>query len=145
MNSDKKLIVSKIKEGTVIDHIRAGMGLKCINLLNLNENDRIIIATNIKSKKIGNKDIIKIENKELTSTETDTISLISPNATINRIKGYEVVDKRNVHMPEIIEKVWKCINPNCITNSGEPVNTKFYIHDNQLKCHYCERIFSINP
>ncbi len=138
----KELSVSAIKEGTVIDHIPSNATLKVVDILDLKGIRSIIsIVTNLTSKKMGKKGIIKVGGKNLTKEEVDKIALIAPNATVNIIKNYDVKEKIKVAIPSTINKIIKCSNPNCITNN-EKVATKFYVlNKNPLKvrCHYCER------
>ena len=138
----KELSVSAIKEGTVIDHIPSNVTLKVVDILDLKGIRGIIsIATNLTSKTMGKKGIIKIGGKDLTKEEVDKIALIAPDATVNIIQNYEVKKKIEVAIPSTVNKIIKCSNPNCITNN-EKVTTKFYVlNKNPLKvrCHYCER------
>ncbi len=142
---EKQLIVTKIKNGTVIDHIPAGMSLHVLNILGITgrEGYRIALVMNVESSKIGKKDIIKIENRELDSKEVNKIALIAPTATINIIRNYEVVSKVKVELQDVIEGIVKCPNPNCITNqSREPIKPKFIVVQKvpiKLKCVYCGR------
>ncbi|AEC52281.1 aspartate carbamoyltransferase regulatory subunit [Pyrococcus sp. NA2] len=139
-----ELKVSAIKEGTVIDHIPAGKGLKVIEILKLEKlsnGGAVLLAMNVPSKKLGRKDIVKVEGRFLSEEEVNKIALVAPTATVNIIKEYRVVEKFKVEVPEVIEGILRCGNPNCITNH-EYVTTKFYvISRNPLKvrCHYCER------
>ncbi len=140
----KKLRVDAIKEGTVIDHIPANKALDVIKILALKETDVITIGTNFPSKKHTKKDIIKIENKELTEQEVNKIALIAPNASLNIIKNYKVVKKIKVSLPEVLEGIIRCPNPNCITNK-ESVTSRFFVVSKKpvkVRCAYCERIFS---
>ena len=138
----KQLSVSAIKGGTVIDHIPSNATLKVVDILDLKGIKSIIsIATNLTSKAMGKKGIIKIGGKNLTKEEVDKIALIAPNATVNIIKNYDVKEKIKVTIPSTINRIIKCSNPNCMTNN-EKVTTKFYVlNKNPLKvrCHYCER------
>jgi len=138
----KELSVSAIKDGTVIDHIPSSATLKVVDILDLKGIRSIIsVATNLSSKTMGKKGIIKIGGKDLTKEEVDKIALIAPNATVNIIKDYDVKQKIKVALPSTINKIIKCSNPNCITNNEE-VTTKFYVlNKNPLKirCNYCER------
>ncbi|MGC9149924.1 MAG: aspartate carbamoyltransferase regulatory subunit [Candidatus Micrarchaeia archaeon] len=142
----KELIVSKIKNGTVIDHIEAGRALTVLKILGISgeEGLRVALVMNVESKKMGKKDIVKIENKELTPEEVNKIALVAPNATLNIIRNYEVVEKRKVVVPNEIRGIIKCTNPNCVTNQpNEPIIPKFKkISDKpiQLKCEYCGEI-----
>jgi aspartate carbamoyltransferase regulatory subunit len=144
---EKELLVRKIENGTVIDHIPAGKGLKVVEILGVNSGfeGSVVVLINAPSAKLGRKDVVKIENKELTKEETNKIALIAPNASINIIKDWEVVEKRKVSLPEILEGIIKCPNSSCITNSNEPITTKFVVEKKaplKLRCWYCERVFS---
>lgn len=143
---EKTLSVSAIKEGTVIDHITAGNGLKIIRLLQLmNQDKRVTVGLNLKSSSMGLKDLIKIENMFLSPSDTDQIAVFASLATVNVIKDYNVVEKFSVTMPEQIKEVLACPNPQCITQV-EPVQTLFFIEENNhnifLQCHFCEKLFS---
>ncbi|MCX8182229.1 MAG: aspartate carbamoyltransferase regulatory subunit [Candidatus Methanomethyliaceae archaeon] len=134
------LIVRPIKDGTVIDHIPPGKGIKIAEMLNLFRQDSvIIIGQNLESTKYGRKDIIKVENRFLRSDEYNKISLIAPNATINIIKDYTIQEKKRVTIPDVLEDVAVCINANCISNK-EPVPSRLYAVSRDplaLVCHYC--------
>jgi aspartate carbamoyltransferase regulatory subunit len=138
---DPKSRIDAIRNGTSLDHLSPGTALDVIKVLDIHDTGVITLGMNLESKKFGYKDLIKLENKELTQTEVNKITLISPHATISVIKNYNVVKKLNVHLPKIIEGTAKCKNPKCITNA-EPVKTKFHVTNNsplRLRCHYCER------
>ena len=138
----KELTISAIKDGTVIDHIPSDAAFKVAKILDLAGVTGIIsVATNLSSKTMGKKGIIKVSDKSLTKDEADKIALIAPNATVNIIKGYDVKQKIKVEIPKIINRIIKCSNPNCITNN-EKIPTKFYVLRKEplrVKCHYCER------
>ena len=138
----KELSISAIKNGTVIDHIPSNVAFKLLHILDIKGIDGVIsIATNLASKRIGKKGIIKISDKSLTKEEVDKIAVIAPDATVNIIKDYEVKEKIKVAIPPTIDKIIKCSNPNCITNNEE-ATTKFYVLAKEplkVKCHYCER------
>jgi len=141
---EKELRVGTIKHGTVIDHITAGAALKVAMILGIDENteDIVSIAMNVPSSKTGTKDIVKVEDRELASEEVDKIALIAPEGTINIIRGYEVVDKNKVHLPDRIKGVVRCPNRNCISNTEEPIDSEFMVVDSnpvKLRCVYCER------
>jgi aspartate carbamoyltransferase regulatory subunit len=139
------LIVRKIENGSVIDHITAGKGLKVVNILNLNPEETAVLLINVASKKLGRKDIVKVENRILTSREVNKISLIAPNASLNIIENGEVKEKRKVELANTLENIVKCPNTNCITNSNEPIKTKFFVEEAmpiKLRCLYCEKIFN---
>jgi aspartate carbamoyltransferase regulatory subunit len=110
--SDKELRVNKIKDGTVIDHIRGGYALDVVKILGITGKEKRVmtIAINMPSKRIGVKDIVKIEGKALSPQEVNRIALVAPRASINFIHDYTVVDKREVKLPELIEGIVKCAN-----------------------------------
>jgi aspartate carbamoyltransferase regulatory subunit len=140
--TEKELRVSKIKDGTVIDHIRGGHALDVVKILGITgkENRVMTIAINVPSKRFRVKDIVKIEGKALNSQEVNRIALVAPHASINIIHNYAVVEKLEVKLPESIQGIVKCANPCCISNAEEPVVSKFYITSDEplmLKCHYC--------
>jgi len=139
-----KRLVSSIENGTVIDHIKAGMANKVAILLDLfSIQDTIIIGMNLESKKMGRKDIIKVKNSFLTKEHIDKIALISPNATINIIKDHNVIDKFKVEIPRYFENIIKCRNPSCISRK-EDISSKFRTYSKdplKVKCEYCERVY----
>lgn len=141
----KQLLVSAIKNGTVIDHITVGHALKIIRLLNLADHNKVVtVGLNLPSKTMKIKDLIKVESRELTPEEISRVAILAPRASINIIENYRVAKKFHVNIPETIEYVVICPNPKCITNN-ENMNSKFHVlHENskiKLKCHYCEKVF----
>ncbi|MHA1143401.1 MAG: aspartate carbamoyltransferase regulatory subunit [Candidatus Helarchaeota archaeon] len=146
---EKSLRVRKIKHGTVIDHIAAGKALMVMKFLEItgNEGDIVSIAMNVPTGKLSvmKKDVIKIENKELNAEDYDKIALISPEATVNIIRDFEVISKEKVTLPKTIQGIITCINPNCVTNASEPVQPQFDIESNKpllMRCHYCGMIMN---
>ena len=140
--SGTTLRVSKIKDGTVIDHITAGHALNVLKILGITDhvNGIVTVGINVPSKTLGLKDMVKIEGRELESEEVDKIALLAPHASINIIRNYEVVEKQRVSLPHIIREAVKCANPACISNSKEPVKSTFYVDNKEplrLRCHYC--------
>jgi len=148
MKTPKKLKVKPIKKGTVIDHITSNKALSVLRILDLpDEKMTVTIAMNVSSPQMGSKDIVKIEGRELKPKEVDKIALIAPSSTINIIRDYEIVEKCKVNLLEEINDILECPNPNCITNTDEPVKTKFYVIGKKpvsLRCYYCERIMEQN-
>lgn len=144
--SRRTLRVSKIRDGTVIDHINKGHALNVIKILGINgrSNGVVTIAMNVPSRKLGVKDIVKIEGRELNPEEVNKIALIAPHATINIIRNFKVVEKERVKLPSIIHGIIKCTNPPCISNSeSEPVKPIFYVESEEplrLRCHYCGHV-----
>ena len=138
----KELKISAIEEGTVIDHIPTDATFKVVEILDLENHKGIVsIATNLQSKRIGKKGIVKVGGKNLTQNEVNKIAIVAPDATVNLIKNYDVKEKIKVKTPDVIDDVVKCSNPVCITNN-EHIPTKFYVVKKDpliIKCHYCER------
>jgi aspartate carbamoyltransferase regulatory subunit len=146
---ESNLIVRRIKDGTVIDHIEGGKGLKVLEALGIDGKDGnvITIALNVPSGKFNKKDIIKVENRYLQDYDTNKLAVISPTATINIIKDYKLVEKRRVALPNKIEKIFRCSNPECITNSQEHIESVMEVIDKSgrvLRCKYCTRILDVN-
>ena len=143
--SETELHVSKIRNGTVIDHITSGHALDVVKILRITGREKkvITIAINVPSKRFKKKDIVKIEGRELNPQEVHKIALLAPHATINIVRDYKVMEKQRVKLPKVIEDIIKCSNPACISNSNEPVQSKFYVESEDpliLKCHYCSYI-----
>jgi aspartate carbamoyltransferase regulatory subunit len=144
----KTLSVAAIKNGTVIDHIPAGQGLKIIHLLKINsKKHRATLGLNLTSKSIGLKDLIKIEGRFLQEHEANEVTVFAPKATINIIENFEVIKKINTRLPEAISEILVCPNKNCITHF-EPIATCFFIEEYRnsvkLHCKYCEKPFQLD-
>jgi aspartate carbamoyltransferase regulatory subunit len=141
--TEKKLQVSAIQNGTVIDHIPADKLFDVIDILGLNKiNNQITFGTNLESKKMGLKAIIKLSDVFFADNEINKIALAAPEAKLNIVKDYQVVEKKIVEVPDSISGIAKCGNPKCITNH-EGITTKFQVVNKKkvaLKCHYCEKI-----
>ena len=149
MSESSQLLVRRIKNGTVIDHIESPRALLVLNILNITgrEGNVITVALNVPSIKHGKKDIIKVENKFLEKKETDKLALIAPNATINIIKNYTLSEKRRIQLPDNIIGFFKCPNLRCITNTEEGLKSKIEIIDKKsiiLRCQYCARSITTN-
>ena len=140
--SDHQLRVSKIPRGTVIDHIRAGPALNVLAILGIDgeSGETVSVGMNVPSDKLGRKDIVKVEGRELSQDEVDVISLIAPAASINIVRDYEVVEKNRVVRPDRVTGVIECPNHNCITREGEPVESAFDVLDDGIRCAYCDTI-----
>ncbi len=140
---NKILEVSAIKDGTVIDHIPADSLFKVISILRLESIEGMItFGTNLASRRLGKKGIIKVSGVFFKDKDINRISLIAPDAKLNIIRDYIVVEKKVVEVPDEISGIAKCVNPMCITNH-EKVETKFVVADKReikLRCHYCEKI-----
>ncbi len=144
--TEKEMRVRRIEHGTVIDHITAGQALNVLRILGISGTTRAVVsvAMNVPSGAIGSKDIVKVEDRELEEKEVDRISLIAPSATINIIRDFEVIEKYRVDLPDRLEGVVKCSNPNCISNTNEPVTSKFMVNKKpvELRCIYCDHVIS---
>ena len=138
----RELKISAIGDGTVIDHIPTDATFKVAEILDLENHKGVVsIATNLQSKKIGKKGIVKVGGKSLTQSEVNKIAIVAPEATVNIIKNFDVKEKIKVKTPDVIDNVVKCSNPVCITNN-EQIATRFYVVNKdplKIRCHYCER------
>ena len=138
----KELPVAALENGTGIDHIPSDSLFKVVDLLGIQSlEENVTIGNNLDSKKYGKKGIIKVANVTFPEATLNRIAIAAPNAVINIIKNYEVVEKHKVSLPDDIYGIVKCTNPKCITNN-EPMRTHFHVIDREnmvLKCHYCER------
>jgi len=135
--------VDKIEMGTVVDHIKAGKGVKVMRLLGIGENypHRVAIVLNVPSRKMKTKDILKIEGKIVSEESANMIALVSPGATIDIIKNSAIEKKFTVSLPKEVGGSARCPNPNCISlEGGKPHFDKE--EDGHYRCHFCERQFS---
>ena len=144
LKDEKTLKVSAIKNGTVIDHIPSNCLFKVISLLNLDKVEKpITFGTNLDSRKLGSKAIIKISDMFFEDSDINKIALIAPEVKLSIIKNYEVVEKKVVKVPDEILGLATCFNPHCISNH-ESIETRFSVQVENgiisLKCKYCEKI-----
>ncbi|NQV08746.1 aspartate carbamoyltransferase regulatory subunit [Candidatus Woesearchaeota archaeon] len=143
---DRVYKVYRIKNGTVIDHIPQGKGHLVMKILKLHKepsDNFIALGVNLKSKKGEFKDLVKIEDKELSEQEINKITLIAPKATMNIIRNGKITKKYKVKLPKNITGIMKCSNPNCVINNEHDVSTKFIMiqeHPLRVRCRYCERV-----
>jgi aspartate carbamoyltransferase regulatory subunit len=139
----KKIKVSALREGTVIDHLAPGAALKVIQALGDETTNELLIGLNLVSKKLGHKDLIKIERKELSQEEINKIALISPGATFSIIRDFKVADKVFPELPESVVDLVRCANPSCITNKYDTPTVFFVLKRDpvRVRCKYCERTF----
>ncbi len=132
--------IDSIKNGIVIDHIAAGKGMQLYELLGLDKLDcSVALIRNVSSKKIGRKDIIKIDAD--IAVNLDVIGFVDPAATVNIIRDSALVEKKTIPMPETLTNVVKCKNPRCITSTEQELPHIFKLTDkeNQIyRCLYCE-------
>lgn len=136
------LNIDSIKNGIVIDHIKAGSGIKIFNYLGLeNAEFSVALIMNANSKKLGKKDIIKIDNK--IDMDFTVLGLIDPNITISIIENCETKEKIKLSLPEEVENVMVCKNPRCITTVEENIPQQFYLVDEEnreYRCRYCDEV-----
>ncbi len=141
----RELKITPIKNGTVIDHIGNGLALDVLRIVGvqtLDKDSTVSVALHVRSGKLGWKDILKVENMELSPRKVNAIALIAPTATISIIRDFKVQEKRTVDLPDRIVGVLRCPNLNCITNQPEPIESEFTVLRRRpvlLACAFCER------
>lgn len=132
--------VDSIRNGIVIDHITAGLGMRVYNLLGLDKLDcPVAIIKNVQSKKMGKKDIIKIDAD--ISLDMDILGYVDPGITVNIIKESNLVEKKSIELPEKLVNVLACKNPRCITTTEQELTQIFKLTDREkrvYRCIYCE-------
>ena len=140
--TETELRVSKIENGTVIDHITAGQAVNVLAILGIDgtSGEEVSVGMNVPSDRLGRKDVVKVEGRELSQDEVDVLSLIAPAATINIIREFEVAEKHRVSRPGEVTGVLSCPNANCITTENEPVDSRFEVLEEGVRCTYCDTI-----
>ena len=132
--------IDSIKNGYVIDHIKAGKGMEIYNLLNLDSlNCSVAIIKNASSSKMGKKDIIKID--ELINLDMDILGYVAPEATVDIIRDGNLSEKKKMSLPQKLTNVIFCKNPRCITTTEQELPNIFNLSDGEKKeyrCAYCE-------
>ena len=140
------LEITSINNGLVIDHIKAGMGIKIFNYLHLDEVDsQVALIMNVSSNLTNKKDIIKIEG--LSEIDYRVLALLSPNLTINEIRNAEIINKVNPKLPEKVKDILRCKNPRCITEVESYVPHKFKLVDENkgtYRCEFCDNITKLS-
>ena len=144
MTEEKMLKVEKIRRGTVIDHIPVGRAFKVLKILKISTDPGVTVsvAIHVKSKKMGLKDVVKIEDRILDSSELNKIALIAEGGTITIVEDYSVIKKFVVKLPDIITGILKCSNARCVSNMESAIKPSFTLLSKNplsIKCHYCER------
>jgi len=138
--------INSIQRGIVIDHIKAGVGLKIFNYLGLDKAEfTVALIMNAPSGKLGRKDIIKIENE--IDIDYTVLGFIDPNITIDIITGEKIESKIKLKLPDNVENVIKCINPRCITSTEQEIKHSFYLSNREkgeYRCMYCDEINNPN-
>ena len=148
-NKDK-LLVEAIANGTVIDHIAPGQAINILRMFKfLGKHNRITVGFNLPSGELGEKDLIKISDVTFSPSQTEQLAILAPNATVNQIENYKVVDKYKLRLPRETVGNFVCPNSNCITHIEKGATPRFKIECSEdgnknvsMRCHYCERVFS---
>lgn len=134
------MIIGQIKDGIVLDHITAGLGMTLYNFLGLDKLDcQVALIKNAESIKMGRKDIIKID--KVIDINMDALGYLDPGVTVNIIKDGKLAKRQNIDIPERIENVIKCKNPRCITTVEQELPHIFTLRDKEnrvYRCLYCE-------
>ena len=137
--------VTAIRNGTVIDHIPSGQALRVLEMLGIGGKSSVPVSLvmNVPSKKMGAKDIIKVEDRELTQTELDRLALVAPDAHVAIIRAYSVAEKLTINLGTEVSNVVRCTFSNCITtNLREPLPHRLKVISRDplhIRCHYCGR------
>ena len=138
------LEITSLKNGLVIDHIEAGVGVKIFKYLNLDKNnERAALIINAESKQYGRKDIIKFEKEDTSDVDYTILALMSPRITIDEVKDGKIVNKVKPQLPEKVENILMCKNPRCITIDEKYVPHSFILMDREkgtYRCEYCDTI-----
>ncbi len=135
--------VTAIRNGTVIDHVPAGKALSVLKMLGINGqmSNPVSLVMNVPSHKMGGKDIIKVEDRELTQTELDRLALVAPDASVAIIRAYSVAEKMEINLTDEVVNVARCTFSNCITtNMREPLPHRLVVVKRdplELRCRYC--------
>ncbi len=144
-DAERAYKIGYIREGIVIDHLPPKTALKIVDVLGLSRTSTglLSLGINLDTKKhpSGKKDLIKIERKTLSENELNKVALIAPEAVVNIIKNSRISRKFKVELPDTIERVIKCGNPNCITHNADV--SRFTKDNEKMKCHYCEKSFEL--
>jgi len=142
MNAEHTHKVTKVAQGTVLDHLRAGSAMRCLRVLALPPDATVMVGVNLHSRALGRKDIIKIESYELTESEAAKVALISPDATLAIIRDYRVIGKHGLNPPAAFRGLIRCTNPGCITRA-EKMPGSFVVELTDpvvVRCEYCDRM-----
>ncbi|MBF0196557.1 MAG: aspartate carbamoyltransferase regulatory subunit [Planctomycetes bacterium] len=141
MKTKRHLVVEAIRNGTVIDHIPADRTLLVIEMLT-NDKHCYFAGVNLASTSQGQKGILKIQDKILVERDLQILAALAPDATVNVIEDFSIVQKHKLEMPKEVVGLFKCNNEKCITNN-EKIETRFLLSPKVHRCHYCERLFPV--
>ena len=141
-----RLTINSIVKGVVIDHIKAGQGINIFNHLGLDKADfTVALIINASSKKLGKKDIIKIENE--IDLDLTVLGLLDPNVTVNVRDGEKISRKIKLQLPDKVEGALKCKNPRCVTSIERNITHIFLLVDENkglYRCQYCDEVYSVD-
>ena len=134
------MIIGKIEDGIVLDHIKAGQGMKLYNVLGLDKlNCEVALIQNAPSEKLGRKDILKID--KIIDLSVDAVGYVDPGITVNIIRGGKLAKRSHLELPEEVVDIIKCKNPRCITTIEQELPQVFRLTDREnrvYRCKYCE-------
>ena len=137
--------VTAIRNGTVVDHIPAGHALQVIQMLRIDmtRTTPVSLVMNVPSDKLGRKDVLKVEDRELSQEELDRLALIAPTASIAIIRNHAVAEKLRVELADDLVNIASCSFSNCITkNAREPLPQRLRVISRdplEVRCYYCGR------
>lgn len=139
--ANAKMQVSAVRSGTVIDHLGPRTAFKALKILGVAADATVLIGVNLDSSKLGKKDILKIEGRELTDAEMNKVALLSPEATFSIIRDFKVVKKFRPTLPDQVDGLIRCVNPACITQDPRVTGRFLVVAKSPLKlrCYFCER------
>jgi len=138
------LNIEKIKNGVVIDHIKAGQGIRIFNWLGLDKLPHTVaFVLNATSQNMGHKDIIKIANT--IAINFDVLGIIDPNITVNIIEDEKITKKIKLKLPEKVDNVIICKNPRCITSTEKYIPHVFFMENAEERTYRCEYCDDIRP
>ncbi|MDR3295004.1 MAG: aspartate carbamoyltransferase regulatory subunit [Clostridiales Family XIII bacterium] len=136
------VVIDSIANGIVIDHIRAGYGMKVLEYLNIDtDSNTVALIMNAVSEKHGRKDVVKLEN--VTDLDLTALGLVDHNATVNVIEDHIIVRKIKLSLPEKVTNVFRCKNPRCVTSAESGIPHIFHLADaeaEEYRCEYCDEI-----
>ena len=134
------MLIGKIEDGIVLDHIKAGQGMKLYNILGLDTLDcEVALIQNAHSEKLGRKDILKID--KIIDVNLDAVGYVDPGITVNIIRGGKLAKRSHLEAPEEVVGIIKCKNPRCITTIEQELPQVFQLTDREnrvYRCKYCE-------
>lgn len=148
MSEKKTMLVQKISDGTVIDHVPAGKSLSVLRLLGnpQNRGETVALVMNVSSSKIGRKDILKVEGVELTDEQVQRLALIAPHASVVIIRSYRVAEKKKAVPPKLVTGILSCTGATCVSvREKDAVQSIFSLASSSplsYRCKFCGRLLS---